>query len=212
MIINILHIFIVMTKIKRELNPTLKSGDRVMCLHMDGEISVPMGTTGTVRDVVRDPFEDNGQIINVKWDNDSNFSLLTVTDQLIKEPIDKLQEQRDNSYDFFQENPDIFENFDYRFLRNYLYKVREASSVNMFESTPFLYSGREWIDRYYGEDQEDNEAFQEVLEMADEAKNKMIQGTLNYMESRNMEIDLDKVNRVISRLAQKILQFYISFS
>jgi len=211
MIINIQHIFIVMTKIKRELNPTLKSGDRIMCLHMDGETSVPMGTTGTVRDVVRDPFEDNGQIINVKWDNDSTLSLVTVTDQWIKEPIDKLQEQN-NSYEFFQGNPDIFENFDYRFLRNYLYKVREAGSVNMYESTPFLYSGREWIDRYYGENQEDNEAFQEVLEIADEAKNKMIQGTLKYMESKDMNIDLDSVNKIIGRLARKILQFYISFS
>jgi hypothetical protein len=211
MIINIQHIFIVMTKIKRELNPTLKSGDRIMCLHMDGETSVPMGTTGTVRDVVRDPFEDNGQIINVKWDNDSTLSLVTVTDQWIKEPVDKLQEQN-NSYEFFQGNPDIFENFDYRFLRNYLYKVREAGSVNMYESTPFLYSGREWIDRYYGENQENNEAFQEVLEIADEAKNKMIQGTLKYMESKDMNIDLDSVNKIIGRLARKILQFYISFS
>jgi hypothetical protein len=170
-----------------------------------------MGTTGTVRDVVRDPFEDNGQIINVKWDNDSTLSLVTVTDQWIKEPVDKLQEQN-NSYEFFQGNPDIFENFDYRFLRNYLYKVREAGSVNMYESTPFLYSGREWIDRYYGENQEDNEAFQEVLEIADEAKNKMIQGTLKYMESKDMNIDLDSVNKIIGRLARKILQFYISFS
>jgi hypothetical protein len=212
MIINIQHIFIVMTKIKRELNPTLKSGDRIMCLHMDGETSVPMGTTGTVRDVVRDPFEDNGQIINVKWDNDSTLSLVSVTDQWIKEPVDKLQEQLDSGYDFFQKNSEIFDNFDYRFLNIYLKKLRDAGPVNMFESTPFLYSGREWIDRYHGEDQEDNEAFQEVLEMADKAKDKMIQGTLNYMESKNMEIELNSVNKVIKRLAQKILQFYISFS
>ena len=212
MIINIQHIFIVMTKIKRELNPTLKSGDRIMCLHMDGETSVPMGTTGTVRDVVRDPFEDNGQIINVKWDNDSTLSLVSVTDQWIKEPVDKLQEQLDSGYDFFQKNSEIFDNFDYRFLNIYLKKLRDAGPVNMFESTPFLYSGREWIDRYHGENQEDNEAFQEVLEMADKAKDKMIQGTLNYMESKNMEIELNTVNKVIKRLAQKILQFYISFS
>ena len=212
MIINIQHIFIVMTKIKRELNPTLKSGDRIMCLHMDGETSVPMGTTGTVRDVVRDPFEDNGQIINVKWDNDSTLSLVSVTDQWIKEPVDKLQEQLDSGYDFFQKNSEIFDNFDYRFLNIYWKKLRDAGPVNMFESTPFLYSGREWIDRYHGEDQEDNEAFQEVLEMADKAKDKMIQGTLNYMESKNMEIELNSVNKVIKRLAQKILQFYISFS
>ena len=74
-----------------------------------------------------------------------------------------------------------------------------------------MYSGREWIDRYYGENQEDNEDFQEVLEMANEAKDKMIQGVLKYMESEGIEIDLDKVNRLISKFASKILKLYISF-
>ena len=81
----------------------------------------------------------------------------------------------------------------------------------MLQSQPFLYSGKEWIDRYYGEDQEDNEDFQEVLEMADEAKNKMIQGVLKYMESNDIEIELDKVNRLISQFSSKILNLYISF-
>jgi len=202
-----------MSKQKKELNPKLVKGDRIMCLHMDGETSVPPMTTGTVRSVVRDPFEDDGEIINVSWDNDSVLGLISITDSWVKIAQETLEEQASTSeYDYFSKNPEIFENFDYRFLRNYLYKVREAGSVNMYESTPFLYSGREWIDRYYGENQEDNEAFQEVLEIADEVKNKMIQGTLNYMESKDMNIDLDSVNKIIGRLARKILQFYISFS
>ena len=81
----------------------------------------------------------------------------------------------------------------------------------MLQSQPFLYSGKDWIDRYYGENQEDNEDFQEVLEMADEVKNKMIQGVLKYMESEGIEIELDKVNRLMGRFASKILQLYISF-
>jgi len=81
----------------------------------------------------------------------------------------------------------------------------------MLQSQPFLYSGREWIDRYYGENREDDEDFQEVLEMADEAKNKMIQGVLKYMESKDIEIELDKVNRLISQFSSKILNLYISF-
>ena len=82
----------------------------------------------------------------------------------------------------------------------------------MLQSQPFLYSGREWIDRYYGEDQEDNVDFQEVLEMANEAKNKMIQGVLKYMESEGIKIDLDKVNRLIKKFASMILKLYISFA
>jgi cell division GTPase FtsZ len=78
---------------------------------------------------------------------------------------------------------------------------------------PFLYSGGEWIDRYYGENQEDNEPFQEVLEMAEESRNKMVQGLLKYMESKNMDLDdMSRVNIQLSKLAQKIVQFYVAFS
>jgi hypothetical protein len=201
-----------MNKLKKELNPKLVKGDRIMCLHMDGESSVPMGTTGTVRSVVKDPFEDNSEIINVNWDNGSTLALLSVTDSWVKIAQKTIEEQAGTSeYEYFINNPEIFDNFDWRFLRKFLNKLRDASPVNMLQSQPFLYSGKEWIDRYYGENQEDNEDFQEVLEMADEAKNKMIQGVLKYMESEGIEIDLDKVNRLISKFASKILNLYISF-
>jgi hypothetical protein len=201
-----------MSKPKKELNPKLVKGDRIMCLHMDGETSVPPMTTGTVRSVVRDPFEDNSEIINVNWDNDSTLGLISITDSWVKIAQETLEEQIGASeYEYFSKNPEIFDNFDWRFLREFLNKLRGASPVNMLQSEPFLYSGREWIDRYYGEDQEDNEDFQEVLEMADEAKDKMIQGVLKYMESEGIEIELGKVNRLINRFANKILQLYISF-
>ena len=83
----------------------------------------------------------------------------------------------------------------------------------MFHAAPFLYSGKKWIDRYYGEDQEDNDAFQELLEMADEAKDKMVQGLLKYMVSKNMEIDdMGRVNNMVQKLAQKINQLYMAFA
>ena len=166
MTINIPHIFIVM---KGELNPKLKEGDRVICYHMDGETGVPPGTEGTVRRVSRDPFEPNGDesIIEVIWDNGSTLALVSSTDAW-KTPKERVQEDTGSKeYDYFSKNPDVFENFDWRFFREFLYKLRETGVINMFQARPFLYSGKEWIDRYHGENQEDNEAFQEVLEMAD---------------------------------------------
>jgi hypothetical protein len=201
-----------MSKRKRELNPKVVKGDKIMCLYMDGESSVPMGTNGVVSRVIRDPFEDDGEIIEVKWDNGSNLSLISVTDSWVKVDENQIKESlEDEPHEYFMKNPEIFENFDYKFLREFLNKLRKAGPVNMFQSQPFLYSGRKWIDRYYGENQEDNEDFQEVLDMADEAKNKMIQGVLKYMESEGIEIDLDKVNRLMGKFATKILQLYISF-
>jgi hypothetical protein len=199
---------------KSELNPRLKEGDRVICYHMDGETGVPPGTEGTVTKISRDPFEPNGDelIIEVNWDNGSTLALVSVTDAW-KKPKEKIQESTGSvTYDYFNENPEIFEYFDWRFLREFLYKLRESGVVNMFQSSPFLYSGKQWIDRYHGENQEDNEPFQEVLEMADESKNKMIQGLLKYMESKNIDMDdMGKVNRLIEKFASKIVNLYITF-
>ena len=201
---------------KSELNPKLKVGDRVVCYHMDGETGVPPGTEGTVTKVQKDPFEPNEDdlIISVDWDNDSRLSLVSVTDawKLSKKQIEETKTNTLSSeYNFFADNPEIFENFDWRFLKEYLKKVQKASPVNMFQAGPLLYSGKKWIDRYYGENQEDNEDFQDVLNNAEEAKNKMVHGTIKWMESQGMEIELDTVNRAIGRLATKIVQLYMTF-
>ena len=199
---------------KSELNPRLKEGDRVICYHMDGETGVPPGTKGTVTRIGRDPFEPNGDelIIEVNWDNGSTLALVSVTDAW-KKPKERVQESTASaSYYYFKENPEIFENFDWRFLRDFLYKLRDSGVVNMFQSSPFLYSGKQWIDRNHGENQEDNESFQEVLEMADESKHKMIQGLFKYMESKNIDMDdMGMVNRLIEKFASKIVNLYISF-
>lgn len=179
---------------------------------MDGETGVPPGTNGTVKRISKDPFglSDDELIIDVEWDNGSTLSLISSTD-VWKKIKENVQESR-ASFDFFAENSEIFELFDWRFLRKFLYKLRESGVVNMFQSSPFLYSGKIWIDRYYGENQEDNESFQEVLEMADESKDKMIQGLLKYMESKGLDFeDMNKVNNLIHKFANKIVNLYISF-
>ena len=82
----------------------------------------------------------------------------------------------------------------------------------MFQARPFLYSGREWIDRYHGENEEENEAFQEVLEMAEESKMKLIQGLMKYMESKKLDMDdMSRVNHLAEKFASKIVQLYMTF-
>lgn len=212
MTINIPHIFIVM---KGELNPKLKEGDKVICYHMDGETGVPPGTEGTVRRISRDPFEPNGDesIIEVIWDNGSTLALVSSTDAW-KKPKEQVQENTGSrEYDFFSKNPEIFEYFDWRFFREFLYKLRDSGVINMMQARPFLYSGKEWIDRYHGEGQEENEAFQEVLEMADESKDKLVQGLINYMTDKALDMnDMSRVNHLAEKLAGKIIQLYMTFA
>ena len=202
-----------MSKIKRELNPSVSKGDRIMCLHMDGETSVPPMTLGTVIRTAIDPFEPDSKIIAVDWDNGSNLSLLSTTDSWIKHTTTPITEQ--NEYVFFGNNPEIFENFNWRFFRDYLLKVKKSSVINMLQSAPFLYSGREWIDRYYGENQEDNESFQEVLEMAEESKNELITGIIKYLESNDIDIDFDdmgRFNQYVRKFSNKLLLLYVNFT
>lgn len=61
------------------LNPKLKEGDRVLLLHMEGEMMSP-GSKGTVTKVSRDPFEDDAYIYNINWDEGGSLSLLSITD------------------------------------------------------------------------------------------------------------------------------------
>ena len=202
-----------MSKIKRELNPPTSKGDRIMCLHMDGETDVPPMTLGTVIRTVSDPFEPDSKIIAVDWDNGSNLSLLSATDSWVKDTTTPITEQ--NEYAFFGNNPEIFENFNWRFFRDYLLKVKKSSVINMLQAPPFLYSGREWIDRYYGENQEDNESFQEVLEMAEESKNELITGIIKYLESNDIDIDFDdmgRFNQYVRKFSDKLLMLYVNFT
>ena len=202
-----------MSKIKRELNPSVSKGDRIMCLHMDGETSVPPMTLGTVIRTAIDPFESDSKIIAVDWDNGSNLSLLSATDSWVKDTTTQITEQ--NEYAFFGNNPEIFENFNWRFFRDFLLKVKKSSVINMLQSAPFLYSCREWIDRYYGENQEDNESFQEVLEMAEESKNELITGIIKYLESNDIDIDFDdmgRFNQYVRKFSNKLLLLYVNFT
>ena len=199
---------------KGKLNEKLNVGDEVICYHMEHESSVSPGMVGVVTKVQKDPFEPDKDalIISVNWQNGSKLSLISTTDVWKKIQSKQIDEQIGGpEYDYFRRNPEIFENFNWRFLREYLKKVQKASPVNMFQAGPFLYSGKKWIDRYYGENNEDNQDFQEMLDNSEEAKDVMIHGTLKWMESKGMEIDLDDVNRVIRRLAPKIVELYMKF-
>ena len=196
------------------LNPPLNVGDEIVCFHMEHETTVPPGTKGVVTKVQRDPFEesDDALIISVNWENGSKLSLVSATDAWKKIQIEKIEEQTGSGeYDFYRKNPEIFNNFDWRFFREYLNKVRETGIVNVYTAAPLLYSGREHIDRYYGENPSNPEEFEELLDMADEARDKMVQGVISWMESKGQEIELDKVNRNLTRLAQSILKLWMNF-
>ena len=48
--------------------------------------------------------------------------------------------------------------------------------------------------------------------MADESKDKLVQGVINYMTSKAIDMnDMSKVNHYASKFAGKIVQLYMTF-
>lgn len=196
------------------MNPKVKVGDRISLLYMEDEFDVNPREQGTVMSVSRDPFEtDECYIISVKWDGGSTLSLLSCRDvyRLIES---KVNEQTDSGrseqqIDFIINNRDVVLNFNRQKIFEYLDVLRKSGVINMFGAAPFLYSGRDWIDRYYGENEENNEAFQEVLEMADDIKNEMILGMLKTFKDNTPA--LGDMDHLIRKLSNRMVNYWMMF-
>jgi hypothetical protein len=188
------------------MNPKLKVGDRVCLLYMSGEIKMNPGECGVVKSV------DNvfGDIqYGVKWDNGSNLALLSDTDawKLEKKQIKENELDRMN---ILYKNIDSFRFFKMGFLYKYLKLVRDASIVNMFESPPYLWMGSERIKHEYKyKDIRNEEAFDEMVTMSDQAQAEMINGVINYLESEGIEENMDNINRYLRKFATMIVQNYM---
>ena len=204
------------------MNPKVKIGDRVMLVYMEDELDLSTKDKGTVTSVTRDPFEtDECYIIGVDWDEGSSLSLLSCRDvyRVIKDTIKEQAEdygisKDEAQIDFLIQNRDLRKNFNRDLIFNYLNKLRESGVVNMYESPKFLYSGRDWIDRYYGENPPNQEAFEEVLEMADNVKSELINGVLksiNDLEGDYNDEYFRNLERLVFKAANRFATFWMLF-
>jgi hypothetical protein len=189
------------------LNPKLNKGDRVLLLHMEGEMVSP-GTKGVVRSITKDPFEKDEVIYNVNWDDGGSLSLLSTTDawKKIEEPIKESFEHAK----WFVNNKIIVECFDTRFLGEFLKKVKESGITNMFGASPYLYMGRDRIENEFKyQNIHNEETFEEMLDMADESQHKMINGVIKVIEKEGKDVNIELVNRYIKKYASLFLNYWM---
>ena len=188
------------------MNPKLKVGDRICLLYMSGELSMNPGECGVVKSV------DNvlGDIqYGVKWDNGSNLALLSDTDAW-KFEKKQIKEDELDRMNVLYKNIDVFKFFKMGFLHKYLLLVRKASIVNMFQSPPYLWMGSERIKHEYKyKDIHNEEAFDEMVDMSDQAQAEMINGVINYLESEGIEENMDTINKYLRKFATMIVQNYM---
>ena len=198
------------------INPELYPGDRVVVLHMEDEFSaVPIGTAGTVKSHSKVFGDDQ---YNVNWDNGSSLALISSVDiwdteesMIAKRTIKKkvVEGEYERNINLLK-NIDVFKNFNMKFLQKYLLADRESSIVNMFAAADYLWLGRERIEHEFKyKDIPNEDAFEKVLEMADEAQSEMIQGVMKVLENEGVEDSLENLNRNIKRYASKVLQNYM---
>jgi len=190
------------------INPKLRIGDRVVMLYMDGESFKP-GVVGTVTGI-SNVFNDTHYLVD--WDNGSRLQILSDVDKWIKEEDwIQMKNKRKGIKESF--DPDFKKKFGgltkyYKMskIHKFMDELRQSGVINMFGSSPYLYLGKERIahEHYYSDT---NEHFDNVLEMADEVKNLMIQGALKKVEDQDIEIDLRTVERVLKKDALKIVEF-----
>jgi hypothetical protein len=193
---------------KNTKNPELNIGDRIILYHMEDKHGIDSGMQGVVTDITIDPFDNENKIIGVNWDDGSKLNILSKYDVwkfAKKKSIDESAEE------WFETNGDLLKYFKYNKIRKFLIKVRESGIINMFAASPLLYSGKDHIDRYYGENPPNEEAFQEVLDMAEEVKHMMIRGTMEYLKDNGKELSIENINSYIRRLGAKMWEFYGNF-
>jgi len=190
------------------INPKLQIGDNIVLLHMQDETMSP-GTKGVVIGINNVMGDD---MYYVEWDNGSKLNLLADVDAW---RLDKKKRKIDESIDkFISDNLDL-KYFKRKFLVDYLKDIRDSGIVNMFTASPYLYMGRERIahEFYYKEfDEQSQEAFDRVLEKADDAQSIMVNGVFKILEEEGKGVsfdDVDKINHYLRRYSQKLLMFYI---
>jgi hypothetical protein len=129
------------------------------------------------------------------WDKEERFKVKK-----------KITEDRDK---FIMDNIELFKYFNIKFLKKYLLMVRESSITNMMGASPYLYMGRERIQHEFKyKDINNEEAFEEVLDHANQAQAEMINGVINYLNDKGIEEDMSSINKYLQRFATKIVQTY----
>lgn len=200
------------------INPELQIGDKVICLHMDGESSIMPGTKGVVYRITK-VFGDTQY--GVEWENGSRLDLISSVDawdseeNYEKRKLKKIQKKDITESSNYEANKrlianiDIFKFFNMKFLQKYLIMVRNSGITNMFGASPYLYVGKNKIEQEMLYKDLEGDEYDDMLDNADQARDEMISGTVKYLESNNKEISVENVQRFLPRLAVKVVENYM---
>jgi hypothetical protein len=175
---------------------------------MQDEYGVPGGVPGVVKSVAN---VMGDMQYYVEWDNGSKLALIEGVDKWMKVVQDDTIEESffiskkgliKESKKASEKFNDLSEYYDIRLIKKFLDALRLSSVTNMFQAGQYLYLGKERIEHehHYNEFSDDTqEAFDEVLDMAEEVRNEMIKGAFSSIDARNQGNDNDDEDEDDSR-------------
>lgn len=202
------------------MTQNLEPGDRIFLYSMENEM-IDIGTKGTVKNITFDPFEEDNQIISVKWDNGRTLNLMSKYDNYKKIANTKINE----SFEEFRKkansgerNPNFIKNFDIQAIESYLEDLKKSEIVNFLYASPYLYSGEKFIIDKHGSaydrediDNEQFDAYERVLANAESIRKKMIEGTYKNIKGLKQDFDISDLDKEVKKHAVRILNYYVLF-
>ena len=94
----------------------------------------------------------------------------------------------------------------------YLNILQKTGITNMLGATPYLYGGREWIQKqidYF--DIEEDENVEKLLDKADEIRNSIISGALKRQEGKETNDFIRSIERRVQQESKDILKIWMDF-
>ena len=111
---------------------------------------------------------------------------------------------------------DVFKYMKEKVFFDFLKKIRESGIVNMLESGQFLMSGPEYLKQFIKMEEMrgrefDEDMVDELLDLAEQTKNEIIQATFKIMEDNGIEdYSTQKINQIARKLSRDALIYYIT--
>ena len=194
-------------------NAPLEKGDTVVCIKMQDEYGVPGGVPGVVKSVAN---VMGDMQYYVEWDNGSKLALIEGVDKWMRVVQDDTIEESffmtkkgliKESKKASEKFNDLSEYYDIRLIKKFLDALRLSSVTNMFQAGQYLYLGKERIEHEhkYNEFSDDKEeAFNDVLDMAEEVRNEMIKGAFSSIDDKNQGNNNDDEDELDSRYLRSV--------
>lgn len=195
-----------------KLNPELKKGDRVVCIHMEDESNIKYGDGGTV---ISKTLVFGVPQYGIEWDNGSRLQLLDDVDKwMMEDDFNELKNRKkkitEGDHSKVVKNSYLFKTVKLVLMDSFLVNLRKSGIVNMFQSAPYLYMGRDRIEHELKYSNKENEYIDKVLDMADEVQAELINSAIKLLEKKGIEPDLTDINRTLRTLSKDIVEMYIN--